>query len=163
MRLAQCNAIWKRLETFWKHSNTPKRTKLHVYDAVIRAKILYGLDIASLTNKLLKKLDTFQLKGLRQILKIDTTWAQKKQGKEMSNKSNEVYERAARILHPREDRYMFYNNTHSRWQFAETHWSDKFKPISQVYDEYRREHIASIIRASSNVITTQLTNPLTAL
>jgi hypothetical protein len=57
---------------------------------------------------------------------------------------------------------MFYNETHKRWQFAETHWSDKFKPISQVYDESRREHIATIIRAASNVITTQQTNPITA-
>ena len=95
------------------------------------------------------------MKSIRQILGIETTWAQKKHGKDMSNKSNALYERAARILHPREDRYMFYNETHKRWQFAETHWSDKFKPISQVYAESRREHIARIIRASSNVITTQ--------
>ena len=80
----------------------------------------------------------------------------------MTNKKNIIYERAAKILHPREDRYMFYNYTHQSWQFAETHWSDKFKPVSQVYLEYRREHIANIIRAASNVITTQQTNPITA-
>ena len=27
LRLSQCNAIWKRLDTFWKHSNTPRRLK----------------------------------------------------------------------------------------------------------------------------------------
>ena len=34
-RKATCNHIWRKLENFWKHSNTPARTKLHVYDAVI--------------------------------------------------------------------------------------------------------------------------------
>ena len=80
----------------------------------------------------------------------------------MTNKNDVVYERVARSLHPREDRYMFYNYTHGRWQFAETHWNGQFKPISQVYVEYRRGRIANIIRAASNVITIQqmLTPPL---
>ena len=38
------------MEYFWKHSNTPKRTKLHVYDAVIKSKLLYGLDTAKITD-----------------------------------------------------------------------------------------------------------------
>ena len=77
-RLVQCHTISKRLENFWKHSNTPKRLKLHVYDAVIRSKLLYGLDTANITQSLLKRMDAFQLRGLRQILGIETTWAQTK-------------------------------------------------------------------------------------
>ena len=123
-RLSQCNTIWKRLENFRKHSNATKGTKLHVYDADIRSKLLYGLDTANITDGQLKRLDAFQLRGIRQILKIEITWAQKKAGKDISNHTKWVYEQAAKRLHPREDRYMFYNNTHQRWQFAETHWSD---------------------------------------
>ena len=111
---------------------------------------------------MLRKLDTFQLRGIRQILKIETTWAQKKRGAEMTNKKEEVYERASRILYPRHDRYFFFNESHKRWEYADTNWQDKCKPLSQVYTLYRREQIAAIIRASANVITTQTTNPITA-
>lgn len=80
----------------------------------------------------------------------------------MSNKSKEVFAEASRILYRRHDRYQYWNYFKEQWETAETHWKDKFQPLSQVYREYRREHIAAIIRASSNVITTQQTIPLTA-
>ena len=132
-----------------------------MYNAVIISQLVYGLETMYLNDSLFKRLDAFQLRGLRQIMKIETTWAQKKEHQEMTNKKNMIYERAAKILHPREDRYMFYNETHKRWQYAETHWKDECKPPSQVYTENRREPIASIIRAGCNVITTQTTNPQT--
>ena len=80
----------------------------------------------------------------------------------MTNKKEEIYERASRILYPRHDRYFFFNESHKRWEYADTHWQDQCKPLSQVYTLYRREQIAAIIRASANVITTQTTNPITA-
>ena len=43
-------------------------------DAVLRSQLLYGLESAELGMTLLNKLDTFQLKGLRKILKLDTTY-----------------------------------------------------------------------------------------
>ena len=33
---------WKKLETFWKHTNCSLEFKLIAYDAVIRAKLMYG-------------------------------------------------------------------------------------------------------------------------
>ena len=69
IRKAQCNQIWKKLENFWKHSNTDDRVKLQVYNAVITSKLLYGLESANLTPGLKRSLDVFQARGIRQILR----------------------------------------------------------------------------------------------
>ncbi len=42
--------------------------------AVIRSKLLYGLESAQLNLAELNRLDTFQLKGLRTVLKMSTTF-----------------------------------------------------------------------------------------
>ena len=44
--------------------------KLQVYNAVIGAKVLYGLESAELGTEARRKLDVFQLKGLRAIIKF---------------------------------------------------------------------------------------------
>ena len=73
-RLAECYQTWKRLGEFWKHSDCSVCLKLGVYDAVIRAKLIYGLESAQINDSMKKKLDAFQLKGLRQVLKMQTTY-----------------------------------------------------------------------------------------
>jgi hypothetical protein len=73
-KIGICMSALKSLDTFWRHSNCPKSFKLIAQDAVIRSKLLYGLESAELTNTQLKKLDVFQLKGLRKILGMDTTF-----------------------------------------------------------------------------------------
>ena len=47
-------------------------TKTIVLNAVIRSKLIYGLDTMSVNHTVKKKLDAFYLKGLRTILKIPT-------------------------------------------------------------------------------------------
>jgi hypothetical protein len=53
-RKATCNHVWRKLENFWKHSNTSDTKKLHVYNAVITSKLLYGLESANLTDRMKK-------------------------------------------------------------------------------------------------------------
>ena len=65
---------WKATGTFWKHSNVNTRNKIHVYNAIIQAILLYGLETAQLNPSNLQRLNAFQLKGLRQILKVSTTF-----------------------------------------------------------------------------------------
>ncbi len=72
-RLQHAMATWKKLEIFWKHSDGSKRIKLLVYNVVIRSKLLYSLESLQLTQALVNKLNTFQFKGLREILKMSTT------------------------------------------------------------------------------------------
>ena len=67
-------AIMKKLDLFWRHSDCPVHIKVYTADAVLRSKLLYGLESAQLIPSVLKKLETFQLKVLRKILKIETTY-----------------------------------------------------------------------------------------
>ena len=53
---------------FWGKANCPPRFELQVFDAVIRSKIVYGLDTVQIPPSLLSRLNSFQLKGLRKIL-----------------------------------------------------------------------------------------------
>ena len=48
--------------------------KLGVYDAVIRSKLMYGLESAQVNDSLKYKMDAFKLKGLRQISKVSSTY-----------------------------------------------------------------------------------------
>ena len=72
------------------HSDCPQKFKILVRNAVIiRSKLLYGLDTAMLTPGTPNKLNnTFQLKGLRTILHMETTY------KEIANTNEEVFRRA---------------------------------------------------------------------
>ena len=73
-RFAATMAIMKRLDLFWRHSDCPIHMKVYTADAVLRSKLLYGLESAQLIPSVLKSLETFQLKVLRFCLEIDTTY-----------------------------------------------------------------------------------------
>jgi len=73
---------------FWNHHNCPADFRLQVFDAVIRSKLVYGRESVMLTKSLLAKLDTSQLKGLRTILGIKTTFVDR------ANTNQKVFEQA---------------------------------------------------------------------
>ena len=56
-----------------------------MFDAIIRSKLIYGLESAHLTETLKKKIDVFHRKGLRQIMKVLTTYGQKENGMAPTN------------------------------------------------------------------------------
>ena len=58
---------WTKLDLFWLHSNCSNSFKLQVYNSVIRAKLMYGLESAELTPASRENLNTIQLKGLGNI------------------------------------------------------------------------------------------------
>ena len=76
-RIAAARVTWNKLDIFWKHSTCSTHLKLVIYDMVIRAKLCYSLDCLALSDHHLDALQTFQLKGLRQILKFTTTFVDK--------------------------------------------------------------------------------------
>ena len=167
-RKGECTLIWRKLETFWKHSNCTEATKIHIYDAVIKSKLLYGLDSANLTQGMQDDLDTFQLKGLRQILHKDTTWAQIKHGQQPTNTNEEIWETAGKKLNEgRIERLAEYDLKHKENRLNITHYEDtelkppkhlwkptKIKKASERYIETRRELIGEVLRAhKSNPIT----------
>ena len=59
-RMADVFVTWKKLET-----DCSVRFKLIVYDAVVRAKLVYGLESAQLNDDVKAHIDAFQRKGLR--------------------------------------------------------------------------------------------------
>ncbi len=43
-RLSDCILTLKKLDTFWLHGDCSTRQKILIYNAVIRSKIVYGLE-----------------------------------------------------------------------------------------------------------------------
>ena len=73
-RISTCMTIFKRLDVIWRHCEVKVAFKINVLDAVIRAKLLYGIESAQLTPSQQRRIKVFQLKGLRKILKTETTY-----------------------------------------------------------------------------------------
>ena len=90
-KISSCFVILNKLNFFWSKSNCPTKFKLDVFDAVIRSKLVYGLEVVHLTKSLMQRLNTFQLKGLRKILKMKTTFV------ERCNTNAKVFEEANRF------------------------------------------------------------------
>ena len=73
-RIGECTGTLDKLHVFFRHGNCSARVKLTVYDAVIRSKLMYGLETVALNKTSLKKLDAFQMKGLRRITGHQSTF-----------------------------------------------------------------------------------------
>ena len=95
-RIREAMGTLKRMHVFWRHSNCNIRFKLNVVQAVLYSKVLFGLESAELQTTALKSLDVFQLKCLRKILKMKTTYV------ERGNTNLEVFKRANEQLKERE-------------------------------------------------------------
>ena len=69
-RLGMAKGDFSALSKVWKHSNLSVRRKLEVFSALVEAKLLYSL-VATCPRKAdLRRLDGFQCRCLRQILRI---------------------------------------------------------------------------------------------
>ena len=64
-KLQEVRRTWIKLNPSWKATKASKRWKLTVYDAIIRSKLLYGLETIHLTTAMAKKLNAFQMRGIR--------------------------------------------------------------------------------------------------
>ena len=87
-RISSTMAVLKKLDTFWLKVQCSKKWKLTVNNAVPTSKLLYGLETVEPTQAIAKLMNTFQLKGLRHILKLRTTFIQR------HNTNEYVYRRA---------------------------------------------------------------------
>ena len=73
-KMQEVRKIWFKMAPYWRASNANQKWQLIIFNAVIRSKLLYGLETVHLTNALLKKVDAFQLRCLRKILKMAPTF-----------------------------------------------------------------------------------------
>ena len=70
--MQQVNITKWKLNSYWKATEASKKWQLLIFDAVIKSQLLYGMETMQLTDALIKKLDAFQMKGLRNILGKNT-------------------------------------------------------------------------------------------
>lgn len=90
-RISETTITWRKLGIFFKRSNATQRFKLTVYNAVVRAKLMYGLESAQLTAKHKKRLDVFQRRGLRQITKMKSTaWNRENDNEHLMRTANNM-------------------------------------------------------------------------
>ena len=73
-RIASCIPTMRSLNRFWTKVKGSIKWKLNVYNAVITSKVIYGLETTELTENLAQRLDAFQQKRIRKILKIPPTF-----------------------------------------------------------------------------------------
>ena len=71
-RFANTMLTMKKLDLLWRSSGCDIAVKIQTADAVLRTKLLYGLESSQLLPSALKRLETFQLKVLRKMFKLDT-------------------------------------------------------------------------------------------
>ena len=88
-------ATLNRMKSFWGKSNSPPRFKLQVFGSVIRSKLVYGFDTVQIPPSLMSRLNTFQLKGLRKILQMKTTYITR------ANTNQKVFDKANAIFNPK--------------------------------------------------------------
>ena len=68
-KMQEVRKTWYKLLSYWKATNANVKWQLIIFDVVIRSKMLYGLETIHLTGAMLKKIDAFQMRCLRRILK----------------------------------------------------------------------------------------------
>ena len=71
-KMRQTLKTWFKLGSFWKTTVCSNRWRLQVY-IIIRNKLFYGLETVHLTQTQQKKVNPFQLRGLRETLGLSTT------------------------------------------------------------------------------------------
>jgi hypothetical protein len=82
----------KKLDIFWRHSNCPVRFKIQAVDAVVRSKLLYGMETAQLNEGELRRIEIVHLKILRKLKGMKTTFVNR------NNTNREVYRRVNQAM-----------------------------------------------------------------
>ena len=123
-RMQEVRCTWFKLSAYWKATRASKKWKLIVFDAIIRSKLLYGLETIHLTQSLAKKLDAFQYRGLRKIMGMSPTFINR------ANTNRKLLEAASAAAYP--------NPGDTR----------KVLPFSKYHEERRVKLLGHILRSN---------------
>ena len=69
-RITQASARFKRISNIWRASDIRRKTKVSLFKSLVLSVLLYGCETWKLTKGEEEKLDTFQNKCLRKVLKV---------------------------------------------------------------------------------------------
>ena len=86
-----------RLKTFWYKTHCSYNWKLQVYNAIIVSQLTYGLSTVQMTPAMLKRLDAFQMRGLRYILKTEHSYYSGISNQEVYDKINIILNKGTDI------------------------------------------------------------------
>ena len=93
-RKNDCIATLNRLHVFFYNSDNAVTRQLQMLNAILRSKMMYGLETVVMNTRVLSMFNTFQLKCLRTVLKIPTTYIDKELSNVMvKQKINELLEK----------------------------------------------------------------------
>ena len=98
-RLGKAFETVRKLRDFFKKSQCSDSWKLIIYNAVVVSRLVYGLDSLELVDSLVTRLDAFQIRGLRHILKIEHSYWSHTSNLEILEKANyiEILHKAVNI------------------------------------------------------------------
>jgi hypothetical protein len=99
-------------------SNANTKWQLISYDAIIRSKLLYGLETVQLTEAQQKKIDAFQMRGLRQLMKKKHTYYDR------THTNDHVLKEASKTAYPKGDKQIR--------RFSEFHEKRKIKLLGHI-------------------------------
>ena len=94
-KMQEVRRTWFRLNAYWKATRASNKWKLIVFDAIIRSKLLCGLETIHITKAVAIKLDAFQYRGLRKILGMSSTFISR------ANTNRRLFEVATATAHPK--------------------------------------------------------------
>eukprot|EP00969_Alexandrium_andersonii_P353601 15440271-Alexandrium_andersonii.AAC.1 len=81
-RTSQSEQAFSKLKMVWRGPQLSTQTKIKVYNACVRSRLLYGLGACWLREGLLARLEAHHMRCLRRLAGIPTTFASKKMGTE---------------------------------------------------------------------------------
>ena len=80
LKIQEVNRTLWKMNDYWKAAEASKKWKVLIFEAVLKSNLLYGLETTHLTKSCLKRIDAFQIRGLRKILgRKHTYWDTERQ------------------------------------------------------------------------------------
>ena len=93
-RLTMARAAEAKMQSFWREGKIQAKLKILMYNAIVGAKLTYGLEVLPLNDTLLNKLDAFYYRGFRKIPDMQTTYI----NRSADNKNEAVMQRVLQTL-----------------------------------------------------------------
>ena len=66
-----------KMQTYWREGRTTRKWRMAMYNAIVAAKLAYGLEVLTMNDTLHKKLDSFRYRGMRQIFNTKSTYIER--------------------------------------------------------------------------------------
>jgi hypothetical protein len=133
LRIRAAAATLRQAHIFWRNSSATLKFELRAVEAILFAKILYGLESAELTESSLQALDTFQLKCYRKVLHMDTTYINR------NNTNAAVFRRVWEVLCG--------EHTHRRGRCRRAPMPPPPQPLKERYTEAKLKFFLKVVTA----------------